>query len=98
VGHWCHVHVNEPKNGETAWHFGCQQHTHQWLAWSGSHNTEIADGTLVQVRRISNVPLTFVRYGETVRGTVQIMPDETASSLFGISHIRHVRTLKVKNK
>ena len=68
------------------------------FVWSGSHNTEIADGTLVQVRRISNVPLTFVRYGETVRGTVQIMPDETASSLFGISHIRNVRTLKVKNK
>ena len=70
------------------------------FVWSGSHNTEIADGTLVQVRRISNVPLTFsARYGgETVRGTVQIMPDETSSSLFGISHIRNVRTLKVKNK
>lgn len=68
------------------------------FAWSGSHNTEIGDGSLVPVRRIADVPLTFVRYGETVRGTIAIMPNENSSSLYGISHIRNVKTLKVKNK
>ena len=66
--------------------------------WSGSHQTQIANGTLVSVKRIDNVPLTFRRYDETVLGTIAIMPDETASSLYGISHIRNVKTLKVKNK
>jgi hypothetical protein len=68
------------------------------FSWSGSHNTQIADGSLVPVKRIANVPLTFVRYGETVTGTIQIMNNESSSPLYGLSHIRNVKTLKVKIK
>ena len=68
------------------------------FSWSGAHHTQIADGSLVPVKRIANVPLTFVRYGETVIGTIQIMSNESSSSLYGLSHIRNVKTLKVKIK
>jgi hypothetical protein len=68
------------------------------FSWSGAHNTQIADGSLVPVKRIANVPLKFVRYGETVSGTIQIMSNESSSSLYGLSHIRNVKTLKVKIK
>ena len=68
------------------------------FSWSGSHNTQIADGSLVPVKRIANVPLTFVRYGETVTGTIQIMDNESSSPLYGLSHIRNVKTLKIKIK
>ena len=66
--------------------------------WSGSHDTVLGDGSIITVKRIANVPFTFVRYQETVRGTIQIINNETSPSLYGVSHIRNVKSLKVKMK
>ena len=59
----------------------------------------IADGSVIRIKTIHDVPLTFREYAqETVRGIVTISPDETSSSLFGVNMIRKVKTLKIKNK
>ena len=69
------------------------------FSWGQNVYTTIADGSVMEVKTINNVPLTFRDYAqETVRGTVLVMQDETSSSLFGIGMIRKVKTLKIKNK
>jgi predicted aspartyl protease len=67
----------------------------QGLQWGNNITTTTADGSNFVVRTLRDVPLEIMRARETVRGTVQIMPGN-ASSLFGLSHIRRVKTLKVK--
>ena len=57
--------------------------------------TRIANGTLIQVRSVLNVPLQVQRTGEIVRGRVNIMPGN-ATSLLGNSHIRQIKTMKIK--
>ena len=66
----------------------------QGLSFGPNVNIVIADGTQMSVRSILNAPLEIVRTGEVVRGMVIILPG--GSSLFGVSHIRNVKTLKVK--
>ena len=69
------------------------------FSWGQNVSTTIADGSVMEVKTINNVPLTFRDYAqETVVGTVLVMQDETSSSLFGIGMIRKVKTLKIKNK
>jgi hypothetical protein len=67
----------------------------QGLSFGPNVNIVIADGSHMSVRSILNAPLEIVRTGEVVRGEVIIMPGN-GSSLFGVSHIRNVKTLKVK--
>lgn len=57
--------------------------------------TTIADGTLLRVRSVLNVPLRVQRTGELVHGRVNIMPGN-ATSLLGNSHIRQIKTMKIK--
>ena len=64
------------------------------LSFGPNVNVVIADGTRINVRSIPNAPLEIVRTGEVVRGTVIILPG--GSPLFGVSHIRNVKTLKIK--
>ena len=66
----------------------------QGLSFGPNVNVVIADGSRLNVRTIPNAPLEIVRTGEVVRGMVIILPG--GSSLFGVSHIRNVKTLKVK--
>ena len=69
------------------------------FSWGQNVYTTIADGSVMEVKTINNVPLTFRDYAqETVVGKVLVMQDETSSSLFGIGMIRKVKTLKIKNK
>jgi predicted aspartyl protease len=69
------------------------------FSWGHNVYTTIANGSVMEVKTINNVPLTFRDYAqETVVGKVLIMQDETSSSLFGIGMIRKVKTLKIKNK
>jgi hypothetical protein len=69
------------------------------FSWGQNVYTTIADGSVMEVKTINDVPLTFRDYAqETVVGKVLVMQDETSSSLFGIGMIRKVKTLKIKNK
>jgi predicted aspartyl protease len=69
------------------------------FSWGQNVYTTIANGSVMEVKTINNVPLTFRDYAqETVVGKVLVMQDETSSSLFGIGMIRKVKTLKIKNK
>lgn len=69
------------------------------FSWGADEQTTIADGSVIQVKTINNVPLTFARFSEeTVNGTVIIIRDESSPSLFGVNMIRKVKTLKIKNK
>ena len=54
----------------------------------------IASGERVTVKSIVDVPLKIQRTGEIVSGKVYLL--RSGSSLFGISHIKNVKTLKVK--
>jgi predicted aspartyl protease len=67
----------------------------QGLSFGQNTNIVIASGAQMSVRTIPNAPLEIVRTGEVVRGKVIIMPGN-GSSLLGVSHIRNVKTLKVK--
>jgi hypothetical protein len=60
--------------------------------------TTIADGSQVPVRSVLRVPFTVARTGELIHGRVNIMPGDGASSLMGTSHIRQVKTMKIKFK
>jgi predicted aspartyl protease len=66
----------------------------------GVINAVLANGALSPSRRMNNVPITFVGYGqETVRGTIFISQnDDNSTSLYGLSHIQNVKTLKIKNR
>ena len=54
----------------------------------------LSDCFTVTVKSIANVPLKLQRTGEVVSGKVYLL--RSGSSLFGISHIKNVNTLKVK--
>ena len=65
------------------------------LSYGEDKRTRIADGSVLVVKSVRDVPLILQMTQEVVRGTVILMPGN-ASSLYGVSHIRNTRSLKVK--
>ena len=65
------------------------------LSYGQDMRTRIADGTVLVVKSVRDVPLVLQPTNEIVRGTVVLMPGN-ASSLYGVSHIKNTRTIKVK--
>ena len=94
--------TNTSMNQKTARKLGLLDANYQPIngfSWGQNVYTTIADGSVMEVKTINDVPLTFRDYAqETVVGKVLVMQDETSSSLFGIGMIRKVKTLKIKNK
>ena len=64
------------------------------LRAGASENIIIAGGGNIMSRSVLNVPLLIIRTGEVVRGRIFIMPQ--SMPLLGISHIKHIKTLKIK--
>ena len=67
------------------------------LSYGEDKRTRLADGSVVVVKSVLDVPLVLQPTNEVVRGTVILMPGNS-SSLYGVSHIKHTRSIKVKFK
>ena len=64
------------------------------LRYGADETVVIASGERITVKSIANVPLKLQRTCEIVNGKLFLL--RQGSSLFGISHIKNVKTLKVK--
>ena len=69
-------------------------HLRAGLRYGADETVVIASGERITVKSIANVPLKLQRTGEIVNGKLFLL--RQGSSLFGISHIKNVKTLKVK--
>ena len=71
-----------------------QGHLRPGLRYAADETVVIASGERITVKSIVDVPLKIQRTGEIVNGKLCLL--RQGSSLFGISHIKNVKTLKVK--
>ena len=69
-------------------------HLRPGLRWGADATVTTASEQRITVKSIQDVPLKIERTGEVVSGKMYLL--RGGSSLFGISHIKNVKTLKVK--